>query len=254
MLLLTVVLTNFAIVAPLSYYFARRLLRSDLPTTDLDKECEARISTLSDCEQELRSEMEFAYTAPMHTFETHIQKVATDALRSLKPDAADIYAVSFYVDAAEDDLRQIELNISHNTEGHFESSVEEASDAAEARWNYAFWSQEPDAIVAGVDDEEGQALREQWLNDLGVNYTDEEEDEDFDAVMKLCEKIEAEFFAMAARVAKRLHETGVVTRTFGRAIPILVHELEYDDTTVALTESANPPGVADEFVAWVNSL
>ncbi len=191
----------------------------------------------------------------MHPFEKRIETVAAKATHALAPD---VYAVSFYVTCNEDDLRQIELHISHNTLENLESAIEDASDAAEAKWNFAFWSQEPDAVIAAecdeVDDEKGRELREQWLNDLGLNYTQEEEDEDFDRVSELCEKIEAEFYAMAARVAKRQHDSAVITNTFGAPIPIVVHELEYHEQIVAVTKAANPPGVADEFADWVDSM
>lgn len=44
-----------------------------------------------------------------------------------------------------------------------------------------------------------------------------------------------------------------VADTFGRNIPVLVHELEYYDLPNGWTKRANPPGVADEFLAWAQN-
>lgn len=40
---------------------------------------------------------------------------------------------------------------------------------------------------------------------------------------------------------------------FLHSIPIVVHELEYYDQIASRTAAANPPGLAKEFVEWVNS-
>jgi len=57
--------------------------------------------------------------------------------------------------------------------------------------------------------------------------------------------------ALAVRVVKRLHSAGVVERAFRRAVPVLIHELEYDEDIVRQNEEANPPGLIDDFKHWV---
>jgi hypothetical protein len=34
-------------------------------------------------------------------------------------------------------------------------------------------------------------------------------------------------------------------------VPVLIHELEYYEQIARQTEAANPPGLADDFAAWV---
>ena len=61
------------------------------------------------------------------------------------------------------------------------------------------------------------------------------------------------FVGTCVTVAQQLHGDGVVAETFGRAIPIVVHELEYYDEIVQQTREANPPGLVEDFARWVDS-
>ena len=56
------------------------------------------------------------------------------------------------------------------------------------------------------------------------------------------------------RVARRLHEDGIITGKFGRTVPIIVHELEIYDAIIEQTREANPPGATDEFEEWYNAM
>jgi hypothetical protein len=38
---------------------------------------------------------------------------------------------------------------------------------------------------------------------------------------------------------------------FGRAIPVLIHELEYCDEIAEQNVRANPDGLADDFARWI---
>jgi hypothetical protein len=40
---------------------------------------------------------------------------------------------------------------------------------------------------------------------------------------------------------------------FGKAIPVIIHELEYYDQIAHQTSAANPNGIAEEFVEWFYS-
>ena len=68
------------------------------------------------------------------------------------------------------------------------------------------------------------------------------------------EEITAAFVRVCVSTAQRLHETGMIQGTFARVLPIVIHELDYYDEIAQQTAEANPPGVADGFVAWINSL
>jgi hypothetical protein len=45
----------------------------------------------------------------------------------------------------------------------------------------------------------------------------------------------------------------VISATFGRPIPVLIHDLEYPAWVADLTGNANPPGLAETFTTWVCS-
>ena len=61
------------------------------------------------------------------------------------------------------------------------------------------------------------------------------------------------FVSACVRLARHLHAIGLIDKTFGRPIPVLVHELEYYDAIADQAAAANPPGVAADFITWVQS-
>ncbi|WP_328743807.1 hypothetical protein OHT57_00525 [Streptomyces sp. NBC_00285] len=74
------------------------------------------------------------------TFQDHLRNLATRAINSIPASQAqDIYVVSFFIDNERDDPRQPTLTIGYNTEAQFRLSIADASDEAEARWNYGVW-------------------------------------------------------------------------------------------------------------------
>jgi len=215
-----------------------------------------------------------AVARQMNPFETYILDRVTHAMTSLefKPvhpeavqggepqSAADIYALSFYLWGEEDDPRRSILEVSYNTVARYKSCVPGpdkksgrpvASSDAEAKWNYAFWLQKPILVIGTGDDpkdEIGIKLRQEWIAKQGLSYTDEEEEEDFDRTLELDQQIERRFWQTCTRVARRLHDDGLITSTFGRAIPIIVHDLDFDDDSFDHTRNANPDGVAADFL------
>lgn len=65
-------------------------------------------------------------------------------------EASDIYVVSSFIDNEDDDPRQPTLTIGYNTETQFRRSIQHAADEAEARWNYAFWIQNPLTVIGDL--------------------------------------------------------------------------------------------------------
>jgi hypothetical protein len=187
--------------------------------------------------------------------ENHLHARVRGAIEGL-PDkgAADVYALSFWVYADEDDPRRQVLDFSYNNAARLKASLKKTSSAAEAKWNFAFWLQNQIEVVGGDDDPAAVELRDEWLEAAGLNYTDENEESDFDRTLELDTKIENEFRRMCARVSRRLHEDGTIASKFGRPIPIIIHNLEYDKQVVKITQRANPDGLTDEFATWVGSL
>lgn len=191
----------------------------------------------------------------MGNFSDHLYDVAAKTIRSWKDAANDIYAISFYVEHEDDDPYLGVLKVGYNTTQHWKRAISDASDDAEAKWNYAFWPQDIHVAIGssteyGSDDgrdADGIELRERWLETLGLNLdTDDEEEIDEND-----ERLVQAFVDQCVSAAKRLHESGVIRETFGRDVPILVHELEYYDRIAEQTRRANPDGLTADFEAWI---
>jgi hypothetical protein len=192
---------------------------------------------------------------PTMTFQDHLRTLTTQAITSITAsEAADIYAISFFIENEDDDPRQPTLTIGYNTETQARRSIQGASDQAEARWNYAFWIQNQLAVIGDLaSDPIGAATREEWIRDLGLWYDEPTDPEDWTTVEPLAAQIEAHFNQACCHLARTLHEAKLIEAAIGRPVPVIVHELEYYEEIARRTELANPPGLADEFIAWVRT-
>lgn len=190
------------------------------------------------------------------TFQDHLRTLATRALNSISAgEAEDVYVISFFIDNERDDPRQPTLTIGYNTETQFRSSIADASDEAEARWNYAFWLQNELTVIGDLTrDADGAAVRHQWISELGLWYDEPTHREDWiTTVGPTAALIEATFNQACVHLARHLHDDGVIESAIGKPVPVIVHELEYYDGIARRTEAANPPGLADDFTAWVRT-
>ena len=173
------------------------------------------------------------------------------AFRSISRDtASDVYAISFYVWAHEDDVRRACITVGFNTEEN--AANQRQSELEEARWNYAMWLQ--NSICEFPDHKGGNGKTWQnLLNDLSINYTDQEADDAFDAGADLykIDQVSKLMVDIAVELSKYCHSSGLILSVFGKPIPIIVHELEYYATIAIVTKVANPPGLAEEFMTWM---
>lgn len=168
----------------------------------------------------------------------------------------DVYALSFWLYGGNEWLPS--LSVSYNTCQQFvKRQGETHNQDDEAKWNYAYWLQD-EAELLGVDAYRNNQELQAWLENAPFAYTeeqyeamfdndDENEGEDIDD--KSNEFYQA-FVETQIAVVQRLFAEGVIARTFGKNIPVLVHELEYYDVPLAWTERANPKGLADEFLSY----
>jgi hypothetical protein len=171
----------------------------------------------------------------------------------------DIYTISFFKSRVDDDPRKPMLQVGYNTISQWKACTPSpgqeigwpiASDADEAKWNFAFWLQNEELIIGG---EEYDPVTE-WVKQLPFYYTDEQEEKDNDIIFELGGPIQKQFMDIMIAHAKRLYEEGVIRTKFGRDIPIIIHELEYYDVPLNWTKQANPEGLIKEFEDWINSL
>ncbi|MFE3327956.1 hypothetical protein [Streptomyces sp. NPDC059176] len=141
-------------------------------------------------------------TPPTMTFNDHLQHLVERALASIPAaDAGDIYAVSFLIDNEDDDSRQPTVTIGYNTETQARRSIQDVSDQAEARWNYAFWIQNELTVVGDLtSDPAGATARQEWITELGHWYAEPTDLANGDSVIgPLAAQIEARSVACAAR-------------------------------------------------------
>jgi hypothetical protein len=201
--------------------------------------------------------------------------------------AADVYVVSLFVYDEEDDHRRPTVTVGFDTEAQvakteISTRVEPlpdvddpvwrdphdprwsdpaflpggtATDADEARWSYTFWLGNDLGVLADTErDPAGAWLREEWIRELGLWYTDEEEDADFDAAMERGQQITPPFVELVVVLTQQLHAEGAIARIFGRPIPVLIHQTEYDDEIAQQNLRANPAGLADDFARWIDRM
>jgi len=166
----------------------------------------------------------------------------------------DVYAVSLYTNL--EDVAQAELILSCNTYTQIAQSLSGATAAfglpsteEEAKWNFAFWLQTPNLRLLVPPDSADGTLWRQLLGQRDLVYTDLES---FD--VDLFEAgVRALLQETAIQVAQAMHKEGVLRGVFGKDLPVIIHDLEYDDSVADLTEKANPIGLAAEFCNWVRA-
>ena len=184
----------------------------------------------------------------MEKFERHIYESVKRSLTTIKDVTDRIYALSFFIYDEDDDPRRPTLTFGYNTLDRWAECTPVAnsnvawpvaSDSSEAKWNYAFWLQN-EVCVIGAAGTEGAVLRQEWIQSLGLAYSDDEETKDIERCMRLGGQITEQFVTLCVRVSMALHDGGSITGKFGRPLPIIVHELEYYDQIAEQTRRANP--------------
>ena len=173
-----------------------------------------------------------------------------------------MYVVSLLVQDKDDDPRQPTLTVGHNTERRVVECTPSrgqkpkwaiASDASEARWNYAFWLQNALAVVCdSALDQEGAKLVERWARDRGCRYTDEDAKREFNATLQQGERLTQEFVELVVALVADLHRAGELARQLPRQVPVLIHELEYYDAVADQNARANPPELV--VTSWPGAL
>ena len=202
----------------------------------------------------------------MKTFAEHLFTSLEKGLQSLDPN--DVYAIGLQILCEEDDLRRPALRLLANTRANAaahspingQGGRGIASDAMEAQWADAFWTEK---CLAGVGieypwfegeaaDKAGLPLRKAWIKGLGLWYSDSLEEKDFEAAMQLGEQIGAQFDELCLDAARRLH--AVITARCGHDLPIIFFSRESPDhESIALTFLANPNELLGGYAAFIRS-
>ena len=160
----------------------------------------------------------------------HIYDAARQALDAIPAEERpDVYVVSLFVYDEEDDPRKPTVTVGYNTEGDVARATDPddalATDEHEARWNFAYWRQNQLVIICDTRaDPSGAHLREAWARDEGLWYDAPENESP--VFNDRGEPLTKAFVTLLEGVVQRLHGTDI-ERVFGRALPVLIHELEY---------------------------
>jgi hypothetical protein len=167
----------------------------------------------------------------------------------------DIYALSLLYVFENDDPFRPSVFVMSNTESRVLESLEIHSDIKpnEVRWNVAFWLTEVLTEIgvthANVEDDLSVHLRDDWVRNSGY-FKDEAENPDDEDYWSGSDHVLGLFLDICVSVAQQLHLSGLIEGTFGRSIPILIHNYEYGEIASERTLLANPLGVADDFALW----
>lgn len=157
-----------------------------------------------------------------------------------------IYVISLYVSDQNDNPCRPTVTFGYNTEGQVKTTTKDAFDEQEARWNYAFWLQNS-YFCFGNGNTEKYII--EWLesNDL-PNYDDDDEAWDDDDTYDEVEIVTEKFVEELVQIVKEIHESGILTKKFGKEIPIIIHELEYYEEIAKQNVEANGLAGIEDFV------
>ena len=196
----------------------------------------------------------------MDPFAEHLyRRLAEGLLLAERPRLQDAYVLSLYVDF-DDGPHRMKLWLYYNTPDHLRQAICQGEEPGEARWYFALW--EPDFVTAvglsprecgDLADAESHRLLARWLRRQGLYRSPAElahllEDaERYDAWETAARRA---LLNLVACVARRLQESGVILARFGRPVPLLVHQWDYDDWCLEATRQVNPPGLIAEFEQW----
>ncbi|NMH86766.1 hypothetical protein [Flavivirga algicola] len=185
----------------------------------------------------------------MKQISEHIFNACIKAIKSIDDKTLeDIYGFSFYVYDENDDPRYPTLTIGFNTNTNFKNEIDAAWDESEAKWNYAFWLQNEITVLGNEEDKEGRKIIEDWISSIGLNYTDQDEEKDFDACMEKGGEITENFVSILVETVREIHKAQITTK------PILIHELEYYDQIRDQNIEANGKERVIEFTNWINEM
>lgn len=171
----------------------------------------------------------------------------------------EIYAISFFVCSNEaykynGYSNVTEFFVSYNTE----KDCRNAGELSEKRWNYAFWRQNEIPVIESDDENEGMRILFDWYEKIGVvNVGYEDYNACYDDKMKYIGKGPVGYYELLLEitsVANKLQTNGFIKNKFGRAIPIIIHDLEYSWYVIEATKTANPNGEADTFLTAMKRL
>lgn len=193
----------------------------------------------------------------MVDLQAYLEKKICEIISAWNED--DIYAISFFVYANESYEYGGVSNVTTFSVGYnTESDCNGAGELSEERWNYAFWSQNDTPVIEAEDENEGMKILFDWYRENGINNIGYEDYEScYDSEMRYVGKGPVGYYELLSEVtaiAEKLQKCGFIKNKFGKSVPIIIHDLEYPWYIIKATETANPGGEANAFLAAMKAL
>ncbi|GAA1929756.1 hypothetical protein GCM10009837_64360 [Streptomyces durmitorensis] len=196
------------------------------------------------------------------TFLDHMRRGAKEILDrfpdGLKPE---IYVVSFNIWRVNYDPRFPFLTIGYNTESEVRRALDtECSYEGAARWEYSYWLLEGFEKLGRVpEDPVGGELYVEEMRKRGIWYDGEAGPLERPQVEvgvedmrdSVDERLVLDFDEVCIGLARHLHDSGQLDAALGRAVPIVVFDMDRPEWEIEATEAANPPSLIAEFSAHV---
>ncbi|GLY72359.1 hypothetical protein [Actinoallomurus iriomotensis] len=189
------------------------------------------------------------------TFRQHMEDAVARALEKFPVESApDIYTVTFRIDSVDQDPRFPYVAIGYNTETEVARLLVPPNppDPWEIRWSYAYFP--PTGLegvhIAGHDpdrDARGSALHRAEAAEQGLWYEETDELSEQERSER-GERLDALFHELCVDLARRLHAEGLIVRTLGRPLPVILYDMFEPDEMFALTEAANPAELIADFM------
>lgn len=158
-------------------------------------------------------------------------------------DEPDIYAISLFIYDDEDNPCKPTVVLGYNTESEYKRNKRFANSSQEARWNYVFWLQNNE-LSFGTDDT--AKIVRQWIISCGYPYDEDADESDSKRYIRITNA----FTELLADIVQDLHSSGFIQKTFNKEIPVLIHNLEYNDQIAELNLLANCSNEIRDFVKF----
>jgi hypothetical protein len=187
------------------------------------------------------------------TFLDHLRTAAVGVLERIPEELrAEVYTLAFNIWRIDYDDRRPYVDVGYNTESQYELE-RRPEDPGEARWNYACWILEGFEKLGNVpEDPAGGPVYEAEVRRLGAWFDSEDavDGDDEDEIDAKSDLLRLHFYDAVIDLARHLHADGVIEKTFGRPLPVVVFDMDCPGWEVHATEYANPPELIEEFMAW----
>lgn len=186
----------------------------------------------------------------MINLQTYLEEIICSAILSWN--TAGIYAISFFLHA--DDSQQYNgfTNVTNFTLGfNTEDDCGNADELSEKRWDFAYWRHDGLPIIDTDVQNEGVRILFEWYKESNIENIGEVDCSTcYDEKMRYIGKGPVGYYELLmeiAAVARKIQNSGLLIKKFGKKIPIIIQDLEYTWYILKANRIANPNGEAEAF-------